>query len=111
EELKLTVQQLLRRLHGRRSERFVDPNQLLLAFGDDAEAATEALEEAILEAEQILEASAEQKRAKRQDRQQRGKSQQFPAHLERYEVILGLPEEEKAGKKFIGYAVLERLEF
>lgn len=111
EELKLTVQQLLRRLHGRRSERFVDPNQLLLAFGDDAEAATEALEEAILEAEQILESSAEQKLAKRKERQQRGASQQFPAHLERYEVVIDLLEEEKAGKKFIGYDVLERLEF
>ena len=111
EELKLTVQQLLRRLYGRRSERFVDPSQLLLAFGDDAEATAEALEEAILEAEQVLETSAEQQRAKRRAGPQRGASQQFPAHLPRYEVMVDLPEEERIGKTLIGYDEVERLEF
>lgn len=113
EELKLTVQQLLRRLYGRRSERFVDPSQLLLAFGDDAdaEATAEALEEAILEAEQLLETSAEQQRVKRQARQERRASQQFPAHLPRYEVLVDLPEEERSGKTLIGYDEVERLEF
>ncbi len=111
EELKLTVQQLLRRLYGRRSERFVDPSQLLLAFGDDAQATAEALEEAVLEAEQLLETSAEQQRTKRQTRRQRGASQQFPAYLPRYEVIVDLPEEERVGKTLIGYDEVERLEF
>ena len=59
EELKLTVRKLMERLYGRRSERFMaDPNQILLDFGDDAEAAAEALAEAVLEAEQTIEEAA-----------------------------------------------------
>jgi transposase len=110
EELKLTVQKLLERLYGRRSERFLaDPNQIQLDFGDDVAAAEEALAEAVLEAERTLEEVQSQHRAKR--RKARTRSEKFPEHLPRYERIVDLPEEQKAGKIFIGYDEVETLEF
>jgi len=110
EELKLTVRKLMERLYGRRSERFIaDPNQILLDFGDDAEAAAEALAEAVLEAEQTLEEARSKRKAKR--RQRRRGNEKFPEHLPRYEKIVDLPEEQKAGKRLIGYDEVETLEF
>lgn len=109
-ELKLTVQKLLDRLYGRRSEKAIDdPNQSRLDFGDDedTEAVEEALAEAIHEAEQVIE-EAESRRKKR--RKKRPRNQQLPAHLPRYEVIVDLPESEKAGKVLVGYDVVETLE-
>lgn len=109
EELKLTVRKLLERLYGRRSERFVaDPDQLPLDFGDGA-AAAEALAEAVLEAERTLEEAESKRQAKRQRKKPR--DEKFPAHLPRYEKIVDLPEEEKAGKTFLGYDEVETLEF
>ena len=111
EELKLTVQKLLERLYGRRSERFIaDPNQILIDFGDDAEAAAEALAEAVLEAEQTLE-DAETRRKARRKQRRRGHNKKFPEHLPRYEEVVDLPEDQKAGKRFIGYDEVETLEF
>jgi len=111
EELKLTVQKLLERLYGRRRERFIaDPNQLLIDFGDDAEAATEALAEAVLEAEQTLE-EAETKRKARRKQRRRRQNKKFPEHLPRYEKVVDLPEEQKAGKRLVGYDEVETLEF
>jgi transposase len=110
EELKLTVRKLLERLYGRRSERFVaDPDQLQLDFGDDAAAAAEALAEAVLEAERTIEEVQSKRRANR--RQRRVRDEKFPEHLPRYEQIVDLPEEQKAGKTFIGYDEVETLEF
>jgi transposase len=110
EELKLTIRKLMERLYGRRSERFVpDPNQIPLDFGDDAAAAAEALAEAVLEAEQTIEEVQAKRKAKR--RKQRVRSEKFPEHLPRYETIVDLPEDEKAGKTFIGYDEVETLEF
>ncbi len=109
EELKLTVRKLMQRLYGRRSERFIaDPNQILLDFGDDGDAAAEALAEAVAEAERTLEESASARKAKRH-RRRRG-HEKFPEHLPRYEKIVDLPEEQKAGKRFIGYDEVETLE-
>jgi len=111
DELKLTVRKLLDRLYGRRSERFIaDADQLLLEFGNDAAAAAEALVEAIWEAERTVEEVESRRRAKRR-RQPRAASEKFPAHLPRYEKIIDLPEEEKAGKVLIGYDEVETLEF
>jgi transposase len=111
EELKLTVRKLMERLYGRRSERFMaDPNQILLDFGDDAEGAAEALAEAVLEAEQTLEEAASKRKAKRKQRRRR-RNEKFPEHLPRYEKIVDLPEDQKAGKRFIGYDEVETLEF
>ena len=109
-ELKLTVKKLMEQLYGRRRERFVaDPQQILLDFGDDAAAAAEALAEAVLEAERTIEEVAVKRRATRRKRPAR--SEKFPAHLPRYEVLVDLPEEQKGGKTFIGYDEVETLEF
>src|SRR4051812_570913 len=51
DELKLTIENLLRRLKGHRRERFEDPNQLKLDFNDPA--TQEALADAIDEAERV----------------------------------------------------------
>lgn len=111
EELKLTLRKLMERLYGRRSERFIaDPDQLSLDFGDDTAAAVEALAEAVLEAEQTLEEVESRRKAKRQ-KQQRGRDEKFPAHLPRYEKIVDLPDDQKAGKTFLGYDEVETLEF
>jgi len=115
DELKLTVQKLMERLYGSRRERFLaDPNQLPLDFGDADEvaAAAEALAEAVLEAEQTIAEDEARRRAKRRQRKRGGnRSQKFPEHLPRYEAIVDLPEEEKAGKTLIGYDEVETLEF
>jgi transposase len=111
DELKLTVRKLLDRLYGRRSERFlVDPAQLSLDFGDDTAAAAEALAEAVWEAERTIEEVQSRRRARRR-RQPRGRSEKFPEHLPRYEQIVDLPEDQKAGKVLIGYDAVETLEF
>jgi len=111
DELKLTVRKLMDRLYGRQSERFiVDPDQLPLHFGEDEQgAAAEALAEAVLEAERTIEEVESRRKAKRKPRR-RG-SEKFPAHLPRYEKIVDLPDEEKAGKTFLGYDEVETLEF
>ena len=110
EELKLTIQKLMDRLYGRRRERFVaDPNQIQLDFGDDAAAAAEALAEAVLEAEQTIEEVQSKRKTKR--RKARVGSEKFPEHLPRYETIVDLPDEQKAGRTFIGYDEVETLEF
>lgn len=111
DELKLTVRKLMDRLYGRRSERCVaDPDQLSLDFGDDTAAAVEALAEAVAEAERTIEDVESRRRAKRR-RKQRVRSGKFPEHLPRYEQIVDLPEDEKAGKTFLGYDEVETLEF
>jgi len=111
EELKLTLRKLMERLYGRRSERFLaDPDQLPLDFGDDAAAAVEALAEAVLEAEQTLE-EVESRRTVKRQKQKRGRDEKFPAHLPRYEKIVDLPDDQKAGKTFLGYDEVETLEF
>ena len=78
EELKLTIQKLLARLYGRRSERFIDPDQMNLDFGDDPEAAAEALAEAVLEAERTLEEFECEQRGKRRKRKLEKRDQKFP---------------------------------
>jgi transposase len=109
DELKLTVRKLLERLYGRRNERFVaDPSQIQLDFGDDSAAAAEALAEAVWEAERTIEEVQTKRRAQR--RKASVRSEKFPEHLPRYEQIVDLPEEQKAGKTFIGYDEVETLE-
>ena len=110
DELKLTLRKLMDRLYGRRSEQFLaDPDQLPLEFGDDAESTAEALAEAVWEAQQTLEEVESRRRAKRRQ-PRRSSSEKFPEHLPRYEKIVDLPDEEKAGKVFLGYDEVETLE-
>jgi len=110
--LQHQVEQLLRRLHGRRSEK-LDPNQLRF---DDL--LREALEQPSSVPETSLgpTAAAERKRPKGSKRQHPGRIP-IPEHLERVEIVLDVPEEEKicpeTGKplKLIGFEVSEKLEY
>ncbi len=107
-ELNLTVQKLLA---GRRSERYVDPNQKQLDFGDDPDA-QDGLADAADDAEEILEEYTVRRR--RQSRKPR--DEKLPEHLERYEVTAKTsPAEEQCAehgpRQVIGYDSTETLEF
>jgi transposase len=112
DELKLTIQRLLARLYGRRSERLVeDPGQLKLDFGNDP-AAADALADAALEAEQIV----QEYTVRRRQQPKPPRNEKLPAHLPRYDVLVDLPEEQKrcsehGAKQLIGYDETETLEF
>ena len=111
EELKLTINKLLARLAGHRSERVVDPNQLQLAFGDDP-AAQDALADAAEEAERIV----QEYTVRRTIKKKKPRNEKLPEHLPRYEVIADVAEQEKhcpehGAKQLIGYDVTETLEF
>ena len=111
-ELNLTIQKLLSRLRGHRSERHDDPAQQQLDFGDDP-AVQEGLTDAA--AEQAAEVSEEVVlRRKKQPRKVR--NEKLPAHLPRYEVIADTtPEQQHCGehgeRQIIGYDSTETLEF
>jgi transposase len=112
EELKLTVKKLLARLYGNRRERHVDdPNQLKLDFGDDP-AAADALADAAVEAERIVqEYTVRRKLKKKQPR-----NEKLPEHLPRYEVIADVADDQKhcpqhGVKRLLGYDETETLEF
>ncbi len=116
QEQNLTIQQLLQRLYGHRSERHVeDPNQKQLDFGDDPAvqdaAVQDGLADAAAEAESLV---REHRRRKHETREPR--SEKFPEHLPRYEVVAEVPPEqqqcaEHGAKQLIGYDTTETLEF
>ena len=113
-ELTLKVDKLLRQLLGRRSERRIDgKGQLFLDFCEEASPeVVSALEEAIREAEQIVDASEEEKKKRNQKRKRPSKSdRKFPEHLPRIEKIIDLPPEQREGLKLIGYDEVETLEW
>ena len=110
-ELKLTVERLLARLFGRRSERVEDAGQLKLDFGQDP-AAGEALMDAAEEAERVVQEFA----VRRTIRKKKRRDEQLPAHLPRYEVIAAVGDDvrvcpEHGEKQIIGYDQTETLEF
>jgi transposase len=110
-ELKLTIELLLKRLYGRRSERVVDPKQLNLDFGNDP-AAAEALADAAEEAERIV----QEYTVRREVRKKKPRNEQLPAHLPRVEKIVDAEQHEKecaehGPKQLIGYDVREKLIF
>lgn len=108
------VEQLLRRIHGRKSEK-LDPNQLMfdpLIF--------EALNQPGQFSDPIVELPAEPTPAKKKNRNDNRRHPgriPIPEHLERVEIILDIPEEQKmcphSGKplKQIGFEVSEKLEY
>jgi len=101
----------MHRIFARRSERYLnDPNQLKLDLGGDDQAAdaAEGLAEAAEEAG-ILVKSHVRRRRKRRD-------ESLPEHLERYEVVVDVPEgvtncPEHGPRQLIGYDTTETLEF
>jgi len=109
--LQHQVEQLLRRLYGRRSER-LDPNQLMFDG-----LLREALEQpSSLPGPSFESVAVERKRPKAPKRQHPGRIP-IPEHLERVEILLDIPEEEKicpeTGKplKQIGFEISEKLEY
>lgn len=124
-ELEAANKKLTDMLWGRRSERrFGTSISPLLDFGDDAqgpaEASSEALPAEIIEAQCAAQqaydlAKLAELQARRQARNTRQRDQstreQFPAHLERREVVLDLPEEQKVDLKLFGTKIFERLRF
>jgi hypothetical protein len=110
ETLQLTIDKLLRQLYGNRRERVIDdPHQQLLDFGDDPQAA-DMFQDAMEEAEQIVEDVTNRRKAKRRRRRR----EKFPEHLPRVEKFIDVSEEEKlcpthGERKLIGYDETETL--
>ena len=102
---------LMQRLFARRSERYInDPNQLKLDLGGDDNAADAA--EGLAQA--VEESGIEVKAHKRRPRKRRDES--LPEHLDRYEVIVDVPDDvkncpERGPARLIGYDITETLEF
>jgi len=111
-KLQHQVEQLLKRIYGRRSEKF-NPNQLMM-FEKEFIEALEGGGYGCEGVEEVSEIRVEKKRAIK--RRHLGRIP-IPDHLEREEVILDIPEEEKVcpktGKplKMIGWEVSEKLEY
>lgn len=110
-ELKLTVERLLARLYGRRSERVEDANQMKLAFDQDP-AAAEALADAAEEAERIV----QEYTVRRTIKKKQPRNERLPAHLPRHEVIAPVSDDVRlcpthGEKQIIGYDETETLEF
>ena len=113
EELKLTLTKLVLQLQGHRRERMVvDPNQLPLDFGD-APANDDAMAAAAAEARKIIIEYTVRRELKKKTKPP--SDQKFPAHIERYEVLADVAEEEKqcpehGAKVLIDYDRTETLE-
>ena len=114
QELHLTIQKLLARLRGHRSERSVDPNQQQLDFGDELSdaAVQDGLADAAAEAEQIL----QEYTVRRRQKKRKTRTEELPAHLPRYEVTAPVPPgqehcAEHGPRQIIGYDLTETLEF
>lgn len=108
-ELELTIRKLL---EGKRREKFVDPNQKLLPFGDDPEW-QEVVAEAQAEAEKITE-SITYTREKR--KQETPRTEKFPEHLRREVIEMQPTEEERVcwkhgERKIIRHDEVETLKF
>ena len=112
-ELEAINKRLTDMLWGRRTERRdVNPDQLLLGLPGDESAEDQQVIVAQSQAEQAIDAEliARDERRRQKQREQK-RSEEFPAHLERRETILDLSDQEKAGLKYIGDAVTERMRF
>lgn len=114
-ELNLTIQHLLARLRGHRSERHEDPAQQQLDFGQD-ESVQDGLADAAVEQQADAGAETEEVLVRRRKKQPQKRNEELPAHLERYEVIAEVPAAEQqcaehGPRQLIGYDMTETLEF
>ena len=111
QELLLTIQQLLARLSGHRRERYDDPAQMKLGFGDDP-AVRDGLADAAAQAEEVI----QEYTVKRRIKPKQPRNEQLPDHLPRYEVEADVPPSEKecpehGPREIVGYDRTETLEF
>ena len=110
--LQNQVEQLLRRIYGRRSEK-LDPNQLMFdnLILEAAEQSEQAVEQTPTE-----DSDPPPRRRKKARRNHPGRIP-IPDHLERVEIILDIPEEDKVCPetskplKQIGWEISEKLEY
>lgn len=111
-DLNLKIEKLLQQLYGRKSERRIHgAGQLLLDLGDEpTPEVISALEEALRQAEQIVD-DAEEEKKKRRSKRPGKEDRKFPAHLPRVERIVDLPEDQREGLKLIGYDEVESLQW
>jgi transposase len=110
-ELNLTIQKLLAQLRGHRSERHEDPAQQQLDFGQDM-----SVQDGLADATTEQEAETEDIVVRRRKKQSKRRSEELPAHLERYEVVAEVPAADQqcldhGPRQLIGYDVTETLEF
>ena len=107
ERLKFRLAELLRLIHGQKSERFVSPSsthsteQLLLDFGEVAPVDISAAEAASPEVEEIT---------YQRKKQQHPGRHPIPAHLPAEEVVI-MPQASVEGLQEIGKTVVETLEY
>jgi transposase len=106
--LQHQVEQLLRRIYGRRSEK-MDPNQMMFdSF------LLEAIQQSAPEPEPVPVVETEKLAPVKTKRNHHGRIP-IPDHLERVEIILDLPEEQKIKDgqplKQIGWEISEKLEY
>jgi transposase len=111
EELNLTIQRLLAQLYGHRRERFDDPGQGKLNFGDDA-AVQDGLADAAAEAEKIIQEYTVRRVLRKKVKP---RDEKLPAHLERYEVLADALQADKhcsehGERQVVGYDQTETLE-
>jgi transposase len=104
EQSRSKLEALIRRVFGRKSERFIDPDQLNLVFDseEDIEDAKEGILQAVEEQEQTDTAAKPKRKPNR-----RRRSEIFPENLERKEVVIDLSDEEKEGLVRIGEDIQE----
>jgi transposase len=115
EEQQFTIQSLLHRLFGRRSERLDSPGQLHFSFVVGEPLAAETVS-ALAALDQADAEFVEQVIAKRRRNRQRPRSEELPAHLERrtQRIEPTLPTDcpfELTDCQLIGVDVVENLEF
>ncbi len=114
EEQELLIRKLTAMLYGRRSERHVEsPDQKCLEFGEGTAPEQEVAAGPAAQAAEILEEDTVRRRAQKPKAK---RSEQLPAHLERYEVIVDAPPSEKTcethgERRRIGEDRVETLEF
>jgi transposase len=111
EELNLTIQKLLAQLYGHRRERFDDPAQGKLHFGDDS-AVQDGLADAAAEAEKIIQ---EYSVRRVMGKKTKPRDEKLPAQIERYEVLAEAPQTDKqcskhGDREVVGYDQTETLE-
>ncbi len=110
---QLEIAILLKRLLGRKSERYLEnPAQLKLDFGDgdQIDDAVEGLQQAVAESDREITVPAHKRRTKKR------RNEQLPGNLPRYEVTVELPAadqqcDQHGPKSLIGYDTTETLEY
>ena len=119
--LQHQIEQLIRRIYGRKSEK-IDPNQLMFdsivqeSLAQSAAIAAKKEKEENATAKTEIETPATVPAKSRKERTQYGRLP-IPEHLERVEIIIDIPEDEKVSAftgeplKVIGVEVSEKLEY